>query len=362
MKKQIVCFFIAALLVIGSMPASAENAEPEIRQLLVLDNVILVLRADGRVIPACLEDDEDGYGELEMQKEALDAVAEWKDIIELANCNSLVAGLKKDGTVVTVRIGDYNVPEKTETDDWTDVVSLEGGYSFIGGLREDGTVLTVGSEPMIYPDELSFFDELADWTDVVKLDIGVCSAGEYAVGLRSDGTAVYEGIYDVGWTGPDNHITDIACSGWMLIAVREDGRVVANGEDSWSFAKTINDWRDVRQAVCGDTEAIVLHNNGTISATNSSRNKLEELKNVERIELVMYRYFAAYQKNGSVYIESYVPDELTQLSRTWTDIVQIYTSQPYGGQCFLLGLRTDGTVVSAGIDFNSLYREALKSV
>ena len=41
-------------------------------------------------------------------------------------------------------------------------------------------------------------------------------------------------------------------------------------------------------------------------------------------------------------------------TKTWTDIRQVYV-----GDGFVLGLKKDGSVVSAGLDFNQLWPEVL---
>ena len=153
---------------------------------------------------------------------------------------------------------------------------------------------------------------------------------------------------------------DFECSGWMLIAVREDGSVTANGEDSYGAAVFL-DWKDMKQVDCGDTEAIGLQKDGTILVTREDRRaELEKITDVDRIELNMYQYFAAYRKDGSVWIETYMDDKLQEEAKSWRDIEQVYVSLPDAKTPFILGLKDDGTVASAGIDFITLYREAVK--
>ena len=363
MKKtgRLTAFLLAGLLILCSFGAcvSAFAEElPAIRQLLVVPNAILVLRADGTVLPIPLKASDNAYTSEEyvLSEQNRSEISGWTGIRELACCKHMLVGLKTDGTAVAVIRDERAGIFLEQVSMWSDVREVVNGYRYVAGIRADGTVVMAGEEPG-YLEEYSFFDNLAEWTDVVKLEIGVCAAGEYAAALRSDGTIVYEGIYDVGWSGPSDHFTDFACSGWMLIAVREDGGVSANGEDSLGAAFFL-DWKDIKQVECGDTEAIGLRKDGTILATRESREKLRELTDVERIELEMYRYFAAYRSDGSVWIEPYFLDEsLLEETRLWKDIKQIHISSFGTETPFVIGLKNDGTVVSAGIDFEALYRE-----
>ena len=369
MKRTIRMFAAILLLGImimipcrGTVQASAEEL-PAVRQLLVLQNAVLVLREDGTVVPIPVEMEENYYNNYYnyylLSEQNMREISEWRDIKQLAMCIHLIIGLKADGTVEAVSM-DYDGSRYLEqASSWTNVKKLVNGNRYAAGIREDGTIVTAGEEPEGYDEEYGFLDNLGDWTDIVKLEIGVCAAGEYAAGLRSDGTMEYQGICDVGWSGPSDHIVDFSCSGWMLIAVREDGNVTANGEDS-DGASVFLDWKDMKQVDCGDTEAIGLRKDGTILVTRKdSRAELEELTDVNRIELDMYRYFAAYRSDGSVWIEAYLDDELQEETRSWTDIKQVYV--PFAdSKPFILGLKNDGTVVSTGIDFESLYREAVK--
>ena len=206
--------------------------------------------------------------------------------------------------------------------------------------------MTAGAAPEGYIEEYGFFDNLAEWTDIIKLEICVCLAGEYAAGLRSDGTMVYEGICDVGWTGPSDHIIDFASSGWMLIGLREDGSVTANGEDS-EGASVFLDWTDMKQVDCGDTEAIGLRENGTILVTSEKREAIQDLVDIERIELNLETPFVAYGTNGRVYIYPIAEEDAyrtvtlycleagEQYSFRYDSDILEYTGQ--GGDFYLVG-------------------------
>ena len=343
----------------GGEPACAEEL-PVIQQLIAVPNAILVLQADGTVLPLPVKAVDNSFTteECVLSEQNEREISCWTGISKLARCNHMIIGLKTDGTAEAVITDEHAAPYLEQVSSWKNVRDVENGYRFVAGIRTDGTVAVAGEEPPSFVKGYSFFDNLAEWTDVVKTKTGVCGAGEYAAGLRSDGTIVYEGIYDVGWSGPSDQFVDFACSGWMLIGVREDGGVSANGEDS-SGALAFLNWKDMKQVACGDTEAIGLKKDGTLLVTRESREELKELTDVERIELDMYRYFVAYRSDGSVWIDSYYLDEsILEETRSWKNIKQICIFAAGTEIPFVLGLKSDGTVVSAGIDFEALYREA----
>ena len=341
---------------------NGENAGalPAVKQLLVLPNVILVLREDGKVTPIPVEAKENCFTEsFVISKQNLYEISRWKDIQEMASCNHLIIGLRRDGTVEAISKDEFSARYLKQAYSWTNVNTLVSGNRYAAGIRSDGTIVTAGAAPEGYIEEYGFFDNLAEWTDIIKLEIGVCLAGEYAAGLRSDGTMVYEGICDVGWTGPSDHIIDFASSGWMLIGLREDGSVTANGEDS-EGASVLLDWTDMKQVDCGDTEAIGLRENGTILVTSEKREAIQDLVDIERIELNLETPFVAYGTNGRVYIDPIVDDEFMEEIRTWINVKQVLFSHYGTKTSFVLGLKNDGTVVSAGIDFDSLYSDAVE--
>ena len=364
MKRTVLSLFLALLIlgIVISLPVASAKGTGAVHQILMLNNAFLVLREDGTVVPVMLDPETDyGYPDYCLSAGGAEEISGWTGITQLARCKSFVAGLRADGSVTASLLDGDSSAVRRAVGGWENVASLSSGYSYIAALCKDGTIRTEREEPMSYSDENSFFDELDSWTDVVRLELGVCGAGEYAVGLRSDGTILYQGIYDAGWSGPPDAIVDFDCSGWSLVATREDGTVICNGEDSGFLRSLTHTWKDMKQIVCGDTEMVGLRRDGTIVVTaesDSPRTELTTLTDVQRIELEMYNYFAAYRSDGSVIIQSYALDEetLKQIA-SWKDVVQVYVSSD-NAVGFALGLKSDGTVLSAGVDYDRLYREA----
>lgn len=368
MKRTVLNMFLALLILahVLSMPAASAEGKGMVRQILMLDNAFLVLHEDGTVVPVILDPDADfGYSEYYLFADGAKEISGWTDITQLACCKSFVAGLRADGSVTVAQLDGKSSAVRRAVGEWENIASLSSGYRYIAALCKDGTIRMAGEEPY-YGEETSYFDEMDSWTDLVRLKIGVCAAGEYAVGLRSDGTILYHGIYDVGWSGPQDAIVDFDCSGWSLGAVREDGTVISNGEDSSMLRLPTHTWKDMKQVVCGDTKMFGLRRDGIVVETAWNESLLSfyteqtALTDVQRIELEMYNYFAAYRSDGSVVIQYSVLDGATlKQTASWKDVVQVYVSS-YNDVGFALGLKSDGTVLSAGMDYDRLYRDAVQ--
>ena len=219
--------------------------------------------------------------------------------------------------------------------------SLSGDYKMIAGLCEDGSLRIVGEDPLPADDNTTIYDIMETWDNVKDMNVGTCAAGSYAVALLSDGSLSYVGIYDVGWSGRAEHIVDLDCSGWGLIALKADRTCVVNGEDS-GYREVTDTWTDLKQVGCGDTLAVGLRNNGSFVAT---RDDLSEdffaLRDIDHFECSTYSTITAYRSDGTVELFEYTGAPVNETVHSWADIEKIVMTYPV-----VIGLKTDGTLVS----------------
>lgn len=61
----------------------------------------------------------------------------WKDIVAVS-AGSVTAGLKADGTVVTVG---YEDDVECDVSNWRNIVSISAGIHYVIGLKADGTMV-----------------------------------------------------------------------------------------------------------------------------------------------------------------------------------------------------------------------------
>ena len=292
------------------------------------------------------------------------AIRGWTDIVALENISrwidgeycAAVLGLKSDGTVVTASsMPDHGFPD---VDGWTQIVDIRSGGDYTVGLRSDGTVVAAGDNTYGQCD-------VADWNGVVAID----TSDSYTVGLRYDGTVVAAGC--LGWKGADvrpyvSDCTDIAAvetARYAIIGRKTDGTMVCQGPDgSWVEAVLEESgWTDVQEICLANTLLLVLKTDGTVTAvgtTNSMgtveiENAYGRLNVSEWTDIVAVSgddfYSVGLKADGTV-----VTAGLNRHGRChvtdWTDIAAVWADYD-----FTLGLKSDGTFVLAGqvIDYNN---------
>ena len=122
-------------------------------------------------------------------------------------------------------------------------------------LRRDGSVRTVACSDWA---DVGLFSELESWTDVAAL---VSGGGNAVYGLCTDGTVLQAGgiPQTETWTG----ITALACSADHVIGLREDGTVLACGEDGSGQCR-VSDWKNVTTIYAGDSLSLGLDREGSV--------------------------------------------------------------------------------------------------
>ena len=169
------------------------------------------------------------------------------------------------------------------------------------GLKSDGTVVAVG---MNWEGELN----VGAWTDIVQ----VAAANCYTVGLKSDGTVVAVGLIYTGLPNFSNwtDIVQVAAGFFYTVGLKSDGTVVAVGPD-WKGQLDVSAWTDIVQVDADDVVAVALKSDGTVVAVGLNSEGIPDVS-------------------------------------SWTDIVQIAAGgSDTGGGSFVVGLKSDGTVVAA---------------
>lgn len=164
---------------------------------------------------------------------------DWEDIVAVSDEDMI--GIKADGTVVSTKY--------TFGEDWHDIVSVRTMYygDIKLGLRRDGTVVFEGNDD-------SLASQVSEWHDIIAID-----ASTYTfVGLKADGTVVIAG------DGREYQQSDV--SGWhdivaisvdvYLLGLKADGTIVAAGELPPEL-RPILKWTDII-AIDADNEFFVV--------------------------------------------------------------------------------------------------------
>ncbi len=347
-------FFAAVILAMMCPYAYAEAEAPGVDDGFILDGGAVFLMTDGTV--RVLQDDRITMKYYYDVSFPLSECVSWTDITQLEVCNDVIAGLRTDGTVIASGREDY----VAEISNWNNIIELyglSGDYSMIAGLREDGRVFVVGEDPFAEWDhedgKPSLYETIESWRNLKKVVIGVCSAGGYAAAVHKDGTVSHR-VYDAGWSGPAKHVVDLDCSGWGLIALKEDGTCVVNGEDSYVYREITDTWTDLKQVGCGDTFAIGLRNDGTFVTSREDSEEWPDavsaefaaLRDIDHFECSTYNIITAYRKDGTVELFFDTNDTGNEEIRNWTDIKRIMVSMLYDSEPVIIGIKTDGTLIS----------------
>ena len=211
--------------------------------------------------------------------------------------------LLSDGAVRVKNIrGDIkgNLWEMENTWSWSDIVAVAAGYSHNVGLKSDGTVVFNG-----YVTD-SAAEALASWKDIVAIDAGYGTT----VGLQADGTVVACGeVPDVSsWSD----IVAVSTNSQFVLGLKRDGTVVAASKKDNDPRCDVSSWTNIVAVSAGLNHCIGLKADGTVVATK-------------------------------IIDEDY---DLGQCNVSgWTDIVAISANYTH-----TIGLKADGTVVVAGRD------------
>lgn len=233
----------------------------------------------------------------------------WNDIISLSLSGDTMAGLSKDGGVVTAgqALGYY-----LDTSTWCDIIDVAAGQSFVIGLKSDGTLVAQGHDRY---GEIG----ISDWHDIVAID----ASARHTVGIDKTGNVFVAGY------GAEQQLFEISADKekWMdiisisagggfrgsghTVALKRNGTVVAVGDNSFGQCN-VDEWNNIVAISAGDFHTVGLKSDGTVVSTQNS--------DIGDSEIAF-----------------------------WDDIVAV--SAGYG---YTLGLKSDGTVVGAGFSLDGL--------
>ena len=248
-------------------------------------------------------------------------VGHFEDVVALAAEDRHCVGLRADGTVVaTTYTGDpKEYAGRCDVDLWQDIAAISTFWSGAFGITKTGRVLVAGT-PIYHDEDKIIYEGVRTWTNIVDVAAGM----SHAIGLRSDGLVVADIAYrhdkqmmtnrvisqspkdrkccQVGtWT----NIIAIAAGYSHSVGLRADGTVVAVG-DAYEDCTNVSGWTDIVDISAHDGYTAGLKSNGTVVVTSS-------------------RFSAA---------------------RKWTNVVAIKAGN------VLVGLKSDGSVVTAGRESN----------
>ena len=170
--------------------------------------------------------------------------------------------------------------------------------------------------------------EVSEWTDVVAVSAG----SKHVVGLRQDGTVVFAGDNASGgecrkWT----NMRAVAAGGGHTVGLKDDGTVIALGSNVYGQC-AVSKWKNMIGIATGKYFTAGVRFDGTVCVTQvrTVYSNLPDATKVETLNATLQELAVQLEK-----------------VQEWKDIISVAVSDT----C-ILGLKTDGTVVAAGINDN----------
>ena len=229
--------------------------------------------------------------------------------------------------------------------DWTNVVQVVVLRDSLVGLRSDGTVVFDGPQDSEYA-------VARDWAGVSRLEF---AEAEALIGYRADGTVLTTLPCDLSsWT----NIRQVQYVHWMwaVFGLRYDGTVVAapvpymdpEEFDEYLQSWNLDSWENVVALDDDVLQLIGLRDDGTIRILLPYIDDPDNRTNIASFASLPTDVFYAVRSDGSVFV---FDDEFISVSdcnlldpEEWHNITSFYYtgSHDCGGLC--IGLRSDGTV------------------
>lgn len=161
----------------------------------------------------------------------MQALADWQDIQDVVVSEHLVAGLRRDGTVVA--LGDAGLSRISDAvAHWRDIRALAAGGAHLVGLCIGGDVVAAGQD-------MRGQCRVSDWHRVVAIACGEA----FTLGLGADGRVLAVGqLYTGTATSRDgwidlpadgwDHVLALACGRHHAVALTERGQLLTCGLDT----------------------------------------------------------------------------------------------------------------------------------
>lgn len=238
--------FFAVQALTGGKTKDLNNVMNAENRLAAGDEFTLILNQDGTAKGQGNNDD----GQLN--------VGSWVNITSVKAGAGHSVGLKKNGTVVAAG---RNRSGQTEISDWSGITAIAAGSNHTLGLKSDGTVVCAG-------DDSAGQCKVSDWKDVASITAGPASS----VGITTDGKVLTAGL-EVSASAISS-AKQAAVSGKTLIVLKTDGSLECfKGASGVCPASS---WTNVRQIAASDNHVAALKNDGTVVASGDDQyGKLE---------------------------------------------------------------------------------------
>lgn len=251
------------------------------------------------------------------------------DYYEYGIGSSASTGVDYDEYGMNVYINDCIAKNPTL---WTDMVDVSAGNYYVLGVRSDGSV--------VYNDYI-----LEGWTDFVDVSIGSII---HFTGLNADGT-VKVGSIDkemlkyVGDVSEWSDIMAVSAGDMYTLGLKSDGSIVWDCVDMPDDGVPVGKWTDIVAISSSDNFVVGLKSDGTVVSTGPWENRrgIGDWTDIVAISAGA-NHIIGLKSDGTVVAvgdNSYGQCDVAQ----WKDIVAISA-----GYRHTVGVKSDGTAVAVG--------------
>lgn len=238
---------------------------------------------------------------------------------------------------------------------WHDAVSVKASHSGMIVLCKDGRVVSAGRQ--MPPADGSDRTNMRIWNDSLRdiVQVAVCEGGLIYSALDSTG-AYHDFSYSPGGIGK-NRLRLIGGKMWVY-GITEDYRLVTGDHEAdlrwvWPHQPGAEELSHAVSIEANPCRILLLMDDGRVFASEDESRDTEpdwadwtDIVSLEASSAVFsaggeyHTAYAAVRRNGTVLA---APEELARATKDWTEMRKIVI----GGR-WVLGLKRDGTVLSAG--------------
>ena len=194
---------------------------------------------------------DDYYGETQ--------VSGWYDIKAISAGTYCSYGLRTDGTVLSVGLNDKG---QLNVDAWSGIKAIDAIGKRVVGLTLTGTVVATGN---FTADEIS---ALSNITNAKQVEVGL----NFVAVLKNDGSVQIVGTLPSADLSAFNGVKKISAGVHHLLGIKEDGTVIATGDNSYGQSM-VSELYDIIDIAGGEYHSAFLREDGVVEFRGSGFTK-----------------------------------------------------------------------------------------
>ena len=185
----------------------------------------------------------------------------WTDIVDICFAGKQLVGLTRDFRVRCCVIDRYSDAREFDPGSWDKVVAIYGDEYCLYGIRFNGDVLQDGAGE-------SKAKDIAQWREVIAIATDLF----YTYAMDLDGNILSSGFVEAApecFPDPWSRITRVVASSFHCAGIRDDGTVVASGDNAYGQCD-VRSWTGIRELAMSNSHTVGLCSDGTVVAAGDN--------------------------------------------------------------------------------------------